>query len=200
MEQALTDLINSLGVWAVFILVVLEYACFPIPSEIVLPLAGYYASGGRMGFLEILILSIFAGLIGSSTLYAVGYYGGRSFLNHVAYKYKGARSSIHAARTWFERYGAGSVLAGRVIPLARTYVSLVAGAARMRYHRFIFLSLLGISIWNLALVGLGYYLGINWGRVELIYSRYKMILLPAVVILGLWWLICRRLKKPGKSI
>ncbi|HHX87337.1 MAG TPA: DedA family protein [Firmicutes bacterium] len=194
MEQALIELVNSLGVWAVFILLVLEYACFPIPSEIVLPLAGYYASGGRMSFPEILILSIFAGLIGSSALYAVGYYGGRAVLNHVAGKYKGSRNSIHAAKMWFDRYGAGSVLAGRVIPLARTYISLVAGAARMRFHLFIFLSLLGISIWNLALVGLGYYLGANWVQVEFLYSRYKMILLPAAVIL-LLCLIYRRLKK-----
>lgn len=187
-------MINSLGVWAVFILIVLEYACFPIPSEIVLPLAGYYASGGRMSFPEILVLSILAGLIGSSTLYAAGYYGGRAVLNHVTGKYKGAGKSIHAARIWFDRYGAGSVLAGRVIPLARTYISLVAGAARMRFDRFLFLSLLGISIWNLALVGLGYYLGSNWGRVDLIYSRYKIILIPAAVIL-LLCLIYRRLKK-----
>ncbi len=194
MGKALIEYVNNYGVWAVFILVALEYACFPIPSEVVLPLAGYYASGGRLGFPEILVLSILAGLVGSSLLYAAGYFGGRAALNRIAGKYRGARKGLQAAATWFDHYGTGSVLAGRVIPLARTYISLVAGTARMKFGRFLFLSLLGITIWNLALVGLGYYLGSNWDRVNILYSRYKMALIPAAAILGLS-LIYSRLRK-----
>ena len=194
MKESIIDLMNSLGTWAVFILIVLEYACFPMPSEIVLPLAGYYASRGQMTFPGILMLSILAGLLGSSAMYAVGYSGGRALLNYVAAKFKWSRQSIQAAIAWFDRYGRGSLLAARVIPIARTYISLVAGAARMRFDRFIFLSLLGISIWNLVLVGLGYYLGSNWDRALIFYGRYRALLIPAAIFLALF-LICRRFRK-----
>ena len=194
MKQSMIGLINSLGIWAVFILIALEYACFPMPSEIVLPLAGYYASRGQMTFPAILMLSILAGMLGSSAMYMVGYFGGRALLNYVTARFKWTRQSIHAAIAWFEQYGRGSVMAARVIPIARTYISLVAGVARMGFDRFIILSLLGISIWNLLLVGLGYYLGSNWERASMFYGRYKTLLIPAAIFLG-FCLICRRFQR-----
>lgn len=194
----LTQLISQYGLVAMFLIIMLEYACFPVSSEIVLPFSGAVASINQIPYLVILPLSILAGLIGTGICFAVGWFGGGAILNGIKRKFPKSMKPIDASYEKFIRNSASAVCIGRVIPLIRTYIALVAGSARMNPITYFTSSLLGITVWNTLLIGLGYSLQSNYGRVAGYYDRYKSNLLP-VFIAFLGMLIClrcyRRLKK-----
>lgn len=192
------EFINQYGLWAVFFLIILEYACFPVPSELVLPFAGAYAAQTGRAFILVLLLSIGAGLLGALICYAIGYFGGGAFVDKMAKKFPKSRSGLEASQQWFEKYGNLSVMIGRVLPLCRTYISFAAGVVRQSPLPFILNSAVGITVWNLVLVGLGYTLGANWGVVTIYAERYKYILLPVVLLL-IFAVILNIIKKNKKS-
>lgn len=190
--------IQSYGLIAVFVLIMLEYACFPLPSEIVLPFAGAYASFYSVPFIEILLVSVSAGLCGSLLCYLIGYFGGAALLDRMEYRFHGSSAGITASKQWFEKHGSFSVVIARVLPLCRTYISFIAGLVRQKALKFIALSAVGISIWNLVLMGLGYKLADHWNIIAVCARKYSYLLLP-VVILILFFIFCR-IKKTVNNI
>lgn len=176
------DLIYDYGLIAMFLIIMLEYACFPVSSEIVLPLSGAVASINNTHFLVILPLSILAGLIGTGICYIVGWFGGGAIINAVKRKFPKSEKSLNASYERFHENGASAVCIGRVIPLVRTYIALIAGAAKLKPSVYFPASLLGITIWNTLLIGLGYSLRENYDRVGEYYNRYKHNLLPILII------------------
>ncbi len=180
--NSIMDLINQYGLIAMFFIILLEYACFPVSSEIVLPFSGAVASMNHTSFLVILPLSVIAGLIGTGICYTVGWVGGGAILNAITRKFPKAQKGIDSAYDKFKQNGASTVCIGRVIPLIRTYIALVAGAAKLHPVTYFTASALGITIWNTLLIGLGYSLRENYQKVGEYYNRYKTNLLPVLII------------------
>lgn len=191
----LMDLINSVGYIGIIAAVGLEYACFPLPSEVVLPFVGFIASGGNITLFGAIAASTLAGILGSLICYCIGYWGGTPILNLIGDKMPSSRKSLHAARDYFDRYSRISIMFGRVIPLARTYISIPAGISRMNIFIFVLYSALGIVVWNTVLISLGYYLGSNWTVVQKIMSDYSLIVGVAAVLILIAFIIYKRRKR-----
>ncbi len=193
------NLFSQYGIWAMFFLILLEYACFPVSSEIVLPFTGAFASAQQTSYLFILILSIIAGLIGTSICFFIGKTGGTLLINKIKKRFPKSEKSFQTCYEKFDRYGSTFVCISRVIPLCRTYVAFVAGAMNLSYTTFLIASFAGISVWNALLIGLGYTLKNNWGTVAFYYKEYKDIFLIIVIISAVSFLISRFRKKRRES-
>ncbi|HHV13659.1 MAG TPA: DedA family protein [Clostridiales bacterium] len=178
----ITNFISDYGLLAMFLIIMLEYACFPVSSEIVLPFSGAFASANQINYFVLLPLSIIAGLIGTGFCFCVGWYGGGAILQAIIKKYPKAKKGLDAANEKFNRHGAAAVCIGRVIPLIRTYIALIAGASKLNPVTYFAASALGISVWNTMLIGLGYALHENYRTVGIYYERYKHNLIPVALI------------------
>lgn len=194
----LTTLFFEYGLWAMFLLILIEYACFPISSEIVLPLAGAVAAAGEFPFLLLLPISVVAGLLGTSFCYMVGYFGGPPLLDKLSSRFPSWEKGLCTSRGLFDKYGSLTVGFGRVIPICRTYIAFIAGALRQTYAGFLTASFVGIAVWNTLLMGLGYYLGNNWSLVASWYREYKLVILAVLLLLILFLVWRSRRKKAGK--
>jgi membrane protein DedA with SNARE-associated domain len=193
-----TEFISSAGYPAVFLLMTLESACIPIPSEAIMLFAGFAVSKGELGLAGIVVAGVLGNLVGSLIGYAIGYYGRVDLLEknrlfHV--------SPARLAQTegWFERYGSATVFFSRMLPLVRTFVSVPAGVARMPLARFSLLTTLGSIPWVLALALLGKGVGQNWEswRHNLGYVDYVVV---AAIVIGVgWWLLRRRRDGDGDT-
>ncbi|MEG0132736.1 MAG: DedA family protein, partial [Clostridium sp.] len=189
--------IQSFGYTGVFLAVVLEYACLPLPSEVLLPFIGFLASSGNFSFPGVIVISTLAGLIGSTICYLIGYFGGSPIINWLCNKSSGAKRSFDKLDTFIAKYGKTAVFITRLFPLTRTYISLAVGAVKMRYSQFILYSFGGIVIWNTILISLGYYLGENTDLIKKILSNYSIVaitLLILVILIVLYKLIKRKKK------
>lgn len=176
--QLIQEFITEYGTLAMFIIILMEYACFPVSSEIVLPFSGAIAAANHTDFLIILPLSILAGLIGTGICYGAGWYGGGAILHGIVHRFPKAQKGIDYANKKFSDHGGAAVCIGRVIPIIRTYISLVAGAAKLPPLTYFTYTLLGITAWNTLLIGLGYTLQENYQKAAGYYESYKYNLLP----------------------
>jgi membrane protein DedA with SNARE-associated domain len=182
------------GLLAMFFFILIEYACFPISSEIVLPFSGAVASINSISYFVILPLSVIAGILGTSICYFLGRIGGSLLLDRIMLRFPKTKAPILSSFEKFEKYGTMAVFLGRLIPLCRTYIAFVAGSVKQSYPVFIGASLLGISIWNSLLIGLGYILKENWSYIDIYYQDYKHIFLIAILIITISFLSSKVLK------
>lgn len=192
--NSFVNLISQYGLVAIFTLILIEYACFPLSSEIVLPFSGAIASLTELPYFIVVAISIVAGLIGTSVCYFIGRIGGGGILKTIKRKFPQTTKGIDASLERFERYGVFAVLIARLIPICRTYIGFVAGAAKLNYVTYITSSCIGISLWNSILIGLGYLFGDQWETVGRYYSQYKDITVPLIVLV-IFWLIAKTRKK-----
>jgi len=179
--ETVLSLFDRYGIFAMILIIFLEYACFPISSELVLPFSGAVARAEDLSFFLLLPLSVLAGLFGTGICYLAGSLGGDAFLTKLTNRFPKTQKAIDASRNKFTKYGAGAVCIGRVIPICRTYIAFVAGAVGQSPSVYFPYSLLGITIWNSALLSLGYFLQENWGAVSGYYDRYKQYLIPVFI-------------------
>ena len=193
--ETLLSLFDRYGIFAMILIIFLEYACFPISSELVLPFSGAVARAENVSFFLLLPLSVLAGLLGTGLCYLAGHIGGEAILTKLIKRFPKTEKAINASRAKFTKYGAGAVCIGRVIPLCRTYIAFVAGAVGQSPSVYFPYSLLGITIWNSALLSLGYYLQENWGAVSGYYARYKQYLGPVLMGAVLMIVLHRVFKK-----
>lgn len=195
----LINLIYEYGMLAMFILILLEYACFPVSSEIVLPLSGAVAASQGIQYLFVLPASIVAGIIGTSICFLIGKKGGKVVILKIEQKFPSSKKAFDRCYDRFQKQGVIFVCVSRVVPLCRTYVAFVAGALNLNYGSFTIASLAGISVWNALLIGLGYTLGSNWGIVSCYYEKYKHIILITVSIILISFLIYKLRNRPAKA-
>lgn len=175
-------LVGQLGYLGVYLVIGLEYACFPIPSEIILPFVGMSITQTNLQFFPVILVSLLAGLSGSLFCYAVGYYGGLPLLNALSKKNHSVALALTKFNKWFTNYGHWAVLFTRIIPLTRTYISLFAGVSHMSLPIFLLYSSTGIILWNFILISLGLYLGNNWSLIEGILNTYSNVI---ITLLGI---------------
>ena len=156
----LIDLFAKYGLYLLFIIVFLEYMNLPgLPSGIIMPAAGILVQESEMSFFMAFIISVIAGLLGSYVLYAIGYFLGKPLLNKYYTKYKRLQKPIDRALAFTEKHGNKGIFFARLIPVARTIVSLTAGIFRMNIWAFSFYSVIGIAFWNIAYIYAGYAFG-----------------------------------------
>jgi membrane protein DedA with SNARE-associated domain len=194
----IAGVVEALGEAGVGLLVALETIVPPVPSEVVLAMAGYLASTGKVNVFLVILSATAGSLAGAVVLYYAGAAIGedrlRRWLDRLPLVDTG---ELDRADRWFERYGNWAVLLGRMIPVVRSLVSVPAGANRMPLGRFAGLTVIGSGVWNSAFVGLGYALGQQWQQVER-YSRwFDAALLACFVIAVTAWVVKRRRARAG---
>lgn len=163
---------ESMGLVFIFIIILLEYACFPIPSEIILPLSGVLSLQLKIPFLSVYLLSVLAGIIGCAICYLVGYFGGYPLIRTLFGRSDNMMGRLTRTCNWYEKHGCYTVMIGRVIPIFRTWISFVAGLCRQSPLSFFLYSTVGISIWNALLLGAGYFFTENYRAVSGLISNY----------------------------
>lgn len=180
--------IDALGGPGVALLVALESVVPPIPSEIVLAMAGYLAAEGRFSVVLIVLAATAGSLAGALLLYWLGAALGEERLKRWLDRVPLVdRDDLERADRWFERHGRWAVLVGRLVPVVRSLVSVPAGANRMRLGEFVLLTALGSGAWNGLLVGAGFTLGSRWQEVERYSDWFNYAILTAlVVVAGVW--------------
>lgn len=160
------DVVEGLGPFGIAFLIVLENVFPPIPSELVLPLAGFLVSEGRFGFVEVMLASTLGSVIGALILYGVGVAFGedrlRAFVRRFGRILFISERDVDRAERWFNEHGGKAVFFGRLFPVVRSLISVPAGLARMSLLPFVIYTTLGSSIWNGMLVGGGWVLGTQW--------------------------------------
>jgi membrane protein DedA with SNARE-associated domain len=195
--HAATSVIDAMGLAGVFVLMTLESACIPIPSEAIMLFAGFNVSEGNMTLFGIVAAGVLGNLVGSLIAYAAGYYGriellDRNRLIHIN------RKHLEWADRWFDRYGSATVFFSRMLPIVRTFISLPAGSARMPLGRFVLFTAAGCIPWVLMLAIIGREVGARWEdwRGYLHYLDYLVI---AAVVLGVVYLIVRRRRAAAQA-
>lgn len=192
------DIMDALGYFGLAFLVALENVFPPIPSEIILPLAGFNSSKGSMNVLIAIVFATIGSLVGAVILYYVGYFFGenrvRALVNRWG-KWLGFKESdIDKADGWFDKYGGLAVMLCRVVPIVRSLISIPAGLRKMPLLSFMLYTTIGSLTWNTLLIFAGYLLGDNWEFVEdyVSYLQYAVILV--VLVIGGWWVWARMIK------
>ena len=184
-------LIEAFGALGVALLMTLENLFPPIPSEFILPFAGFLVGRGELGFLPALVASTAGSLSGALILYALGHWGGRNLILRYGRFLRVKEADLDRAEGWFDKYDQWVILFGRMVPGVRSVVSIPAGMLRTPFLQFVLLTTAGSAAWNALLLGAGWYLGENWQQIQGIVgsvSNFVLILVAvALVCAAIWW-------------
>ncbi|MFN4001306.1 DedA family protein [Microcella sp.] len=183
-DQWAISVMETLGVVGAALLVAIESLFPPIPSELILPLAGFTASRGSFDLVSVIVATTIGSVVGALLLYGLGRWIGAERLARIADRIPlMSGTDVEKAMAWFHRFGPIAVLLGRFVPIVRSLISIPAGVDRMRLWLFLLLTTIGSGIWNTLFVVLGFVLGENWVVVEDIASRYsRAVLVIAIVV------------------
>ena len=202
----LNTLYGAVGYIGVMVAMAIESAMIPLPSELILPYAGFLISDPSQleplsrspwGFWIVVVVATIGNTIGSLIAYAIGAYGGRPFLERYGRYLLIRPHEIEIADDFFQRHGAATVFFGRLLPIVRTFISFPAGVTRMPLRKFIAYSTAGAVPWSIALVWAGEQLGANWVDIRHALQPFDLAIAVAVVLavaLFIWW----RLGTPGR--
>lgn len=197
---ALMEVIGAPGVGAA---ILLESVFPPIPSEVVLPLAGFTAQQGRFGVVAALVWATIGSLVGAWLLYGLGRAFGADRLARIAERIPLTEAGdVHRAVAWFDRHGPKAIFLGRLVPGVRSLISIPAGVDRMAPLSFTALTLAGSALWNSLLIGAGYLLGARWHLVENyigVVSKVVYVLLVAAAVYLVWLLIRRQRRAAART-
>ncbi|MGB8216579.1 MAG: DedA family protein [Candidatus Methanoperedens sp.] len=183
----ITQFISTIGYAGVFILMTLESAALPVPSEVVMPFAGYLAYQGVFNLYLISILGALGCTAGSVISYYVGYKGGRPFIEKYG-KYVFIESShMQLAETWFNKYGDRAVFFSRLLPVVRTFISLPAGIGKYDLRKLVTFSFIGSLPWCFALAYVGFYLGPFWKNIIGFFNGLDIVVVVSIIIIVLYY-------------
>jgi membrane protein DedA with SNARE-associated domain len=198
LAEWVTSVIETLGYPGLTILVALENVFPPIPSEVILPLAGFLTGQNRFSFPIVLFATTLGSLLGALLLYGIGAAIGQARVQRLVEKYGRwallTPEDLTRAETWFDRFGPMAVFTGRLVPIVRSLVSIPAGYRRMPISQFLLLTGAGSLLWNGALVTLGWIFGENWHIIERYvgWLQYVVIAVVGVLIVRFVWLRLRQ--------
>ena len=193
--------IDTWGYMAVAVLMGMENACIPIPSELILGFAGYLIFAGRMSFAGALCFGMLGGMLGSVFAYYIGHRGGRTFVDRYGRYFFIKKSHVDMAQQWFDRYGVRAVFFSRMLPIVRTFISLPAGFAHVDIKQFLFYTFIGSLPWTALILGAGMMLGESWTLLTEIGHEASIAFVVICVLLGagLYLRHCRRKKARGDA-
>lgn len=193
LDSFVTREIATYGYLGIFILMLLESACLPIPSEVTMLFGGalvsapLLASDQQLGLAGVVAAGVFGNLVGSLLAYWAGAVGGRPLIERWGRYVLLRPHEIDRAHAWFDRHGQGAVFFGRLLPVIRTFISLPAGVAGMELRRFTIYTVLGCLPWCLALALIGVALGERWAQVEALLRPFSWAIAGIVLIAAAWW-------------
>ena len=195
--EVAVDVVQELGLWGVFVLMLLESACIPVPSEATMLFAGFNVAEGEYSLFAAVMVGSVANLVGSWLAYAVGYFGRVDLIEKHGHKVLIKQHHLDWADRWFERYGDATVFFSRMLPIIRTFISLPAGVARMPFWRFTVFTFLGCIPWVFMLTFIGQEAGERWEswKDSLHYFDYFV---AACIVVGIVYLLIRR-RRGGDS-
>lgn len=193
------SVLRDYGVIAVFVLMVLESACIPAPSEVIMLFGGYLVSQGDASFAIVVTAGVAGNLVGSLIAWSIGAFGGRVYLERHGRWLHATPENLARADRWFDRWGARAVFASRMMPIVRTFISLPAGVSRMSVGSFTMLTLLGCIPWVTALTLVGWSLGPHWERAHGV-LHYFDYLVVAMIVTGIGGMAVRARRRRGARI
>lgn len=195
MSEWATDIMDALGYAGLAFLVALENVFPPIPSEIILPLAGFNSSKGDMNVYLAILFATIGSLVGALILYYVGYVFGEERVRVIVAKWGRwlgfKETDIDKADEWFDRYGGFAVAMCRVVPIVRSLISIPAGLRKMPILAFAMYTTAGSLVWNTILIFAGYLLGDNWDHVEEYVGYLQYVVIAVVLVIGVFWVWTR---------
>jgi len=186
------DLMDALGAPGAGLAVAIENVFPPIPSELILPLAGLAASRGELSLVAVLVWTTAGSLVGAIGLYLLGRLLGADRLRAIAAKVPLLEvEDIDRTQAWFTKHGPKAVFFGRMLPVFRSLISIPAGITRMHLGLFALLTFLGSAIWNTIFVLLGFFLGENWTVISPYADTFQWVVIGLVVVAIAWWIVKR---------
>ena len=188
--------ISMLGYGGIVLLMAIESACIPLPSEIIMPFSGYLVYTGRFNIWLVAVAGAFGCVVGSLVAYWVGMYGGRPLIEKYGKFLLISRHDLDLADRWFARFGEVIVFVSRLLPAIRTFIAFPAGVARMNLKKFVIYTFAGSLPWCLGLAYVGQKLGEQWDkdpRLKTLFHRFDFVIGIVIVLAATWW-IWRHLK------
>ncbi|MHB8346420.1 MAG: DedA family protein [Acidiferrobacterales bacterium] len=179
--------ISHLGYGGIVLLMALESACIPLPSEIIMPFAGYLVSTGAMTLWGVSLAGAIGCQIGSLVAYYIGALGGRPMVERYGRYVLFSHHDLDLADRWFQRHGNITVFLARVLPVIRTFIALPAGISRMEIWRFNVYTFVGSLIWSLGLAWIGQKLGAHWDTLGPYFHRSEVIIAAALAAGAIWY-------------
>jgi len=189
-----TLVISHLGYPGIFLLMALESACIPIPSEFIMPFSGFLVATGEMNFWLAVLMGSFGNLAGSWLAWWVGHKGGRPLVEKYGKYILLSHHDLDAADRYFNKYGQNTVLFTRLMPVIRTFISLPAGIAKMDFKKFSIYTFIGVVPFTAALTYAGVKLRENWDGLQPYFHKFDLVIL-LFLILGIIWYIFRHIKR-----
>lgn len=185
--------ISRWGYAGIMLLMAIESACIPLPSEIILPFSGYLAASGTLSLWLIALAGAIGSVLGSWLAYALGAWGGRPLVERYGKYVLISKHDLDWAERWFKRHGDITIFLGRMLPVVRTFIAFPAGTARMPLWRFTAYTFLGSLIWCWGLAWLGLKLGQHWDTLGVYFHRFDA-LIGAVIGAGIALYVWRHLR------
>ena len=185
-----TAVISAMGYGGIVLLMAIESACIPLPSEIIMPFAGYLVFRGEMTLQGAALAGAIGCVVGSVPAYYLGMLGGRPLIERYGKYLLVSRRELDLADRLFQRHGQWVVLAGRLLPVVRTFIAFPAGVSRMPMGRFLVYTFVGSYPWCLALAWVGKKLGQAWHtdpRFRALYHRFEVVIVGALVLAVVWF-------------
>jgi membrane protein DedA with SNARE-associated domain len=194
--------LGKTGYYGVTLLMALESACIPIPSEAILPFGGFLCSSANpnqpLNLPLVILLGALGGTLGSIVAFAVGAFGGRPLIDKLMGKSERNRARLKTSYEWFDKYGEKIVFYSRLLPIVRTFISLPAGISKMNFFKFTILTFIGSLIWSILLGSAGYFLGQHWDYIRTWLHIADYVVVAAMLAL-IGYVIYRQVKKKKQS-
>ncbi len=194
LSSIIISIISTTGYWGVFGLMALESACIPVPSEVIMPFSGFLVWEGRFVLWQVVLWGAIGNLAGSIVAYAVGYFGGRRVVEKYGRYVLISGHDLELADNWFAKYGQVTVFFSRLLPVARTFISLPAGIARMDFKKFCVYTLAGCLPWSFILAYAGLIAGENWDGLKVYFHKFDLAI-GILIILGIIWWVGRHFRQ-----
>jgi membrane protein DedA with SNARE-associated domain len=180
--------LSSLGYLGVVLLMAIESACIPLPSELIMPFAGYLVFKGTLTLWGVALAGAVGCVVGSLIAYYVGLWGGRPLVLKYGRYLLISHHDVDLADRWFARHGDLTILVGRLLPVVRTFIAFPAGVARMPLLKFVIYTFVGSLIWCFALAWVGQKLGEHWDSLGVYFHRFDEVIGLLILVGAAWWI------------
>ncbi|HEY4126504.1 MAG TPA: DedA family protein [Gammaproteobacteria bacterium] len=181
-------ILSSLGYLGVVLLMAIESACIPLPSELIMPFAGYLVFKGTLTLWGVTLAGAVGCVVGSLVAYYVGLWGGRPLVLKYGRYLLISQRDVDLADRWFARHGDITILVGRLLPVVRTFIAFPAGVARMPLAKFVIYTFVGSLLWCWALAWVGEKLGEHWDGLGIYFHRFDEAIGLLIIAGAAWWI------------
>ena len=187
LAATIIGIISGMGYAGIVLLMAVESACIPLPSEIIMPFSGYLVFRGELSLWGVTLAGAVGCVLGSLVAYAVGAWGGRRLVQRYGRYVLISQRDLALADRWFERHGDITILVGRLLPVVRTFIAFPAGVARMAMGKFLAYTFIGSFIWCWVLAWVGQRLGEHWDSLGSYFHRFDALIAILILAGAVWW-------------